>query len=543
VNGADETRPPDAATAEPVSGAGGPSTSGLTGIAAANAVAGVAARVAGMVVSIALTPFVLHRIGRELYGVIAASGAVLEYLWLLRGGLGGAMRRFVTVTWHAGDRELADRYYSAGFWWSAVLRTLVVLIGVALARGLCAFMHVAPGLLADATGGLVLLFLSGGVSDTGTILEVPTYVTGRTASVSLVRVLGAALRVALIVPAFLVFRPSLTMFGLATLIGEVAIAVALGVVGARTRVVRAIVPRPDFGSPATRRALFQFGGLALVSQVAGILYLATDNLLIGRIYGPASVTEYSLGTRWAPIITGFLWAGVSALTPLLTQLEARGEVDRSRNVVLRTAAVNSALGVPMCLVPCVVGDVFLARWVGPEYRRAAIYMIAMLVPTLISIPFEPVWMAMVARGRIGWIAVGDIIVAVANPVLSLVLALHFHMGLLGFALGNTAALLTKNLLLRPLFTRAEPGMPPLGRTLLTLPVALAGGAPALILLLVTKPLYSGSLATVIAAGMAGGVLCLAGSVLTAVGWKDSRRLVLALCARLLGGGAPRTPAA
>jgi hypothetical protein len=85
-------------------------------------------------------------------------------------------------------------------------------------------------------------------------------------------------------------------------------------------------------------------------------------------------------------------------------------------------------------------------------------------------------------------------------------------------------------------------MPSLGRTLLTLPVALAGGAPALILLLVTKPLYSGSLATVVAAGMAGGILCLAGSVLTAVGWKDTRRLVSALAARVRGGGTAGTPA-
>jgi hypothetical protein len=159
-------------------------------------------------------------------------------------------------------------------------------------------------------------------------------------------------------------------------------------------------------------------------------------------------------------------------------------------------------------------------------------MIAMLVPTLISITLEPVWMAMGARGRIGWIAVSDIIVAVANPILSLVLALHFHLGLLGFALGNTAALLAKNLLLRPLFGRAETALPSLGATFLTLPVALAGGAPGLLLLYLLKPHYSQSLAAVLVAGMTGGLLCLAGSLLTAVGWRDTRGLAVALMARL-----------
>jgi O-antigen/teichoic acid export membrane protein len=505
---------------------------GLTGIAALNAAASLSSRLTALTVSIVLTPFVLHRLGRELYGISAAAGALLEYLWLLRGGLGSAMRRYVTVSYHAGDRELAERYYAAGFWWTAVLRTVVVMVGVALAHGLCLFMRVPASLAADATGGLVLFFVAAGLSDTGGILEMPIYVTGHTASISLVRGVGALLKIALVVPAFLIFVPGLTVYGVAVCIAELLVAVAIGIWSARQRIVSAVFPRPEFGSPVLRKSLFQFASLGLVSQAAGILYLATDNLLIGRIYGPAQVTEYSLGTRWAPLISGFLYAGVSALAPLLTQMDARGEVDRTRRVVLRAVAFSSALGVPLCLVPCVVGDVFLARWVGPEYRRSAVYMIAMLAPTLIAITLEPIWMTLVARGKIGWIALSDIIVAVANPVLSLVLALHFHLGLLGFALGNTAALLAKNLLLRPLLNRAETALPSLRGTLLTLPVALASGAPALLLLYFLKPFYSQSLPAVLTAGVVGGLLCLAGSVLTAVGWRDARGLLVALGARL-----------
>ena len=505
---------------------------GLTGVAALNAAASLGARLATLLVGIVLTPFVLHRLGRELYGIAAAAGSLLEYLWLLRGGLGGAMRRYVTVSYHEGARDLAERYYAAGFWWAGVLRAVVVLVGVGLAHGLCVFMRAPPSLLADATVGLVLFFIAAGLNDTGGILELPTYVSGHTAPVSIVKMSGAVLRVALVVPAFLVFVPSLTVYGVAICIAELAVAIAVGIVGARKRVGSSVFPRPEFGSPALRRTLFQFASLGLVSQAAGILYLATDNLLIGRIYGPARVTEYSLGTRWAPMITGFLYAGVSAIAPLLTQMDARGEVDRTRRVVLRAAAFSSALGVPVCLVPCVLGDVFLARWVGPEYRRSAVYMIAMLVPTLISITLEPIWITLVARGRIGWIALSDITVAVANPVLSLVLALHFHLGLLGFALGNTAALLAKNLLLRPLLNRADTALPSLRATLFTLPVALAGGTPALLLLYFLKPLYAHSLPAIVGAGTAGGVLCLAGSLLTAVGWRDTRALAAALASRL-----------
>ena len=95
--------------------------------------------------------------------------------------------------------------------------------------------------------------------------------------------------------------------------------------------------------------------------------------------------------------------------------------------------------------------------------------------------------------------------------------------------------------MRPLLNRGETALPPLGTTLLTLPAALAGGAPALLLLYFLKPLYAHSLLAIVGAGMAGGLLCLAGSLLTAVGWRDTRGLAAALVTRLRSGGSNEAP--
>lgn len=514
--------------------AGAESKRSLTAVAARNAITSIGARTSGMLLAVILTPFVLHRLGRDLYGIAAAAASLLEYLWLLRGGLGGAMRRYVTVSYHAGRRDEADRFYAAGFWWAAALRAVVLVSGILLAHSVCSFLKVPDNLIADASIGVVFLVVAGTISDTGSIFEVPTYVTGSTNILSGVRICGGILRLGFVAGAFLLFRPSLALYGIAMSAVELLITSAIAVVGQTRHVVSSVIPRPAVGDAAVRRALFEFGGLGTISQVAALLYLATDNLLIGRIYGPAFVTEYSLGTRWAPIIGGFLLAGISAIAPLLTQLEAKGDTVRSRKAVLRAASLSASLGVPMCLVPCVVGDVFLARWVGEEYRHCVQYMIAMLAPMVIGVTLAPIWIAMVARGKIGILAIADVTVAVANPFLSLFLAITLDMGLLGFALGNTAAALAKNLLLRPLLGRSEPGTPSTGRTLLVLPKALLGGAPALLLLHFTKPYYGGSLAGIVAAGLVGGVLCLAGAALLAIGWADIRMLSGVVMPKLRG---------
>jgi O-antigen/teichoic acid export membrane protein len=215
---------------------------------------------------------------------------------------------------------------------------------------------------------------------------------------------------------------------------------------------------------------------------------------------------------------------MSGLMPLFTSLEARGEEARSRAALMRVVAITTAISVPACLVPCMVGRLFLLRWVGPEYSDSYLYMVAMLAPAALDGALAPVWMALLARGRIGWIATADIVVAVGNVAISLLLARVFHLGLLGFALGNTIATLAKNLLLRPLMGRKESAMPSMRASLSPLPWALLGTAPGLLLLWVARPLYSGTLAGVIVAGLAGGAISLAGSLLTAVRLAELRKL-------------------
>ena len=493
-------------------------------VASRSALAAVAARVSAIVVALVLTPFVLGKLEASLYGLAVAVGSVYEYLSLLRGGIGGALRRFVTLHHHGDRPDLARAYYAAGFWWAAMLRVVLLTAGVALAWPLTGFFHLEPALRSGAAVGVALVFLASVINDQGVLLQIPTYATGRTAPISLVIALTGWLRVALVVAGLTWIGATLAVYGGTLVVLELLATGAFLLLAARARTVGPALPRPQLGAPDVRRELFRYGGLALLSQSATLLYLSTDNVLIGRIYGPEAVTAYSLGTRWAPLVQGFLVAIVSGLTPIFTSLEARGETARSREALLRVVRVTAALAVPACLVPCVVGESFLVRWVGEEYRTSARYMVAMLAPMVFDGALAPLWMSLIARGRIGWVASADILVAVGNVVLSLVLALGFHLGLLGFALGNTAAILSKNLLLRPLMARRDPATPPLGLVLRPLFRALLGGAPGLALLWLTRPLYSGSLAAVMVAGLVGGAVCLAGSLLAGVGWSGTRSL-------------------
>jgi len=149
----------------------------------------------------------------------------------------------------------------------------------------------------------------------------------------------------------------------------------------------------------------------------------------------------------------------------------------------------------------------------------------MLAPSTLEATLAPVWMTLIARGRIGWVASAQIITALGNIGLSLFLALGLGLGLLGFALGNTTALLAKNLLLHPILKREDFGIPTVPKLLTGFPRAIAGTAPGLLLLYALRPLYDDGLASVIVAGLLGGAVCLTGSILLAIGPAEIRRLL------------------
>lgn len=499
-----------------------------------NAVVAVAGRVTSIVVAIVLTPIVLGGLGRELYGVVSATGSVFEYLILLRGGLGSAMRRFVTIRVHSGDLDGARRHYQAGFWWGVLLRIPILLAGLILAEPLCRFLRLDPLLIPAAASGVRLLIIAAVVVDTSSILEVPTYATGNTAWIGQVRAGASIVRLVLIVAAFRLLGPTLTTYSGTLIVVELLGLSALGFLAARVGPVGSPLPRWGLGDSQIRGELFRFGRVAILVQIASLFWLSTDNLLIGRLYGAGAVTLYNLGARWMPIIRGLLTAMTQSLTPLFTRLEAQAGEERTRKGATRAVAATSALAVPACLVPCVVGDLFLVHWVGEEYRSAYLFLLVTLAPLVLDLALMPIWSVLQARGRIEWVATGEILVALGNVAISLTLALGLGLGLLGFSLGNTAALLARSLLLGVILARGGDALPSLPRLLAPLGRALLGGAPGIVLLYFLRSFYGGSLTGVIGASLVGGVVVLAGS--SVVGLKPAGLRYLAQSARDRRGG-------
>ena len=217
--------------------------------------------------------------------------------------------------------------------------------------------------------------------------------------------------------------------------------------------------RPSFARArwSTLRATARPAGYYFLMQVAALVVMGTDNIVIGAFLGVGAVASYAVAFQlWAAALA-VLWSGVDALLPFFTRWDARGNVEALRNAYLRATSYAFA-GSAVCAVALAgFGRVAIRVWVGPDLpidERLLWVFAGMLV---LATPIHTASLVLAAVGRHRAPAIGGSIEAVLNLALSI--ALVRPLGLLGVALGTLLSAACTNAWIAPRAANRDLGIP------------------------------------------------------------------------------------
>ena len=79
-----------------------------------------------------ITPYVTNNIGVEAYGFVALANTFISYVDVISVSLNAYAGRFISVAYHKGQKEEANRYLSSTIVADAVLGGTVFLLGIAM---------------------------------------------------------------------------------------------------------------------------------------------------------------------------------------------------------------------------------------------------------------------------------------------------------------------------------------------------------------------------------------------------------------------------
>jgi O-antigen/teichoic acid export membrane protein len=379
----------------------------------------------------ALTPFILHQLGRSEYGLWLLVGSVIAYGSLFDFGITGALTKYVAEYQARGDLNEARRIIATALTIYSILG-LALMALVFLAAPLFPRLFNVPPEESELAVRLVMLMGVGlGVSiPSGTTYAVLRGLQ-RFGSINLITAGGTLLTALATVLVLLLGGGLLEMVA-------VNIPLSLAMQIPAVLLIKRASPGLKLGwrgaSRTWVRRVFLYSSSTMAIHTAGQLRNKTDEIVIGAFMPVSAVTPYGLARRLSEAAQLLTHQFIRIILPMASQLEAEQDLRRLKALYLAGTRLSLVIFLPIGLSIVLLAEPLLVAWVGAEYGQYA-YLVWVLVGAgFVFVSQGPGSMILQGIARHKWVAVAAIASGVVNLVTSIVLVQY--LGLLGVALGT-----------------------------------------------------------------------------------------------------------
>ncbi|MDX1590161.1 MAG: oligosaccharide flippase family protein [Oleiphilaceae bacterium] len=417
---------------------------------AVNTGSNLAQLLVGMVVTFVMAPIYLQMMGHHDYGLREMVMALVGYMGMLDLGMRPTVSRFAALYNASRDRRQLLVVYASSL-------VFMVLVGVVLAVFFWVWALSFPQILVPEEGNdsaryaLFLLIVGAQLLFAFPKFVAESYLEGLQ-RYYLKNLINIASTIAIAVISYICITPE---NGLILLVSLVAISVVVKLV-----IFTVILWRPALGviypslryfSPAQLREMLAFGLKSFIQGASQKVETASDRLVIGTLLGPASVPVYTISSTLVSYVGNLTMTLTHVFMPLFSDLNARGETDRIREIYQVASKFVVGLVVPMSVGIAVVGAPFIHIWMNGVFDPVTVNSILVLLVIYIAVPklnpFASRYLTAINRH--------GIFARVAPPAALLNLALSVwlvtEVGVIGAALGSVFPVF----IVTPVFLRAS----------------------------------------------------------------------------------------
>jgi O-antigen/teichoic acid export membrane protein len=203
--------------------------------------------------------------------------------------------------------------------------------------------------------------------------------------------------------------------------------------------------------------LFNFGFYAFVSRIAYILRFGIDNVVISAFLNLSLVTHYYIAARLAEYFQSVMISALGVMMPVFSEYHGSGDQENIRKKLLQVTRFGVVFSTIVAGGILIFGNPFIRRWMGDDYSDAyapLVFLVSSLLFACLQIPSTNL---LYALAKHKFHAIMNVIEAVANLTLSIVLVQAY--GILGVALGTAIPLLATRLFIYPTYVCRQANLP------------------------------------------------------------------------------------
>jgi O-antigen/teichoic acid export membrane protein len=414
-----------------------PEAGKISGKIIRNTVFNSASRIWDILIGIVLTPFIIHHLGLERYGLWIMIGAVTGYFGLFDFGVGGSSVKYIAEFHSEGRLDRINNLLNTGLLFHSSLAACVIILAIALAKPFLVIFKIPPYFAKEAVTVLITASVGFGLNsvfgnfaavqgglqrmDISGILAICASIVGAVTTVT-VLLLGYGLA-GLVCVQVLIF----SLFGIINTI--VAFRLLPGL-----RVHWSLANLPMF------RKMFGFGAKVQVSALATLFHFQLDKFLLASFLNLAYVSFYSIAsnlvakTRLLPLMV------VSALFPVASELHAKDDRKGLRELYTRAFKYTILIALPTSLLLMLMARPFIALWIGPGYELSGTTLQLLVVAYCANTLTAPGFLILNGMGRTDVGMKSSILAAALNLVLSVTFVIKF--GYFGLVMGTVISMTT-----------------------------------------------------------------------------------------------------
>jgi O-antigen/teichoic acid export membrane protein len=412
--------------------------------------AGLAANIA---VGFFLSPYILHHLGDEAFGLWVLIFSITGYYGIFDFGIRSSLIRYVSKFQAIGDKDQLARLINTSLFTYSCLALVLMVPTVLGAIYVDRLFHIPANFLKD---GRILFFMVG----TSLALGFPLGISGGILEgLQRFHILNWTNIAALLVRAVLIIYVLQHGQGL---LGVALITVSLPLIASAVRgiVAHRLLAIPygwKYVDRESFRQVANYGSVTFVIIVAFQLRFKTDAVIIGSFLSAAAITHFSIGARLVDYAGNVVSSLANIFTPMSSHFHATGDHAQLRKMFLSGNRACALVMFPMVVVLVVMGKSVIEAWVGPQYVTSYSVLLILLIPSALyesqSISTR-ILLGMSLHKTLAYIVLME---GVANLILSI--ALVRPLGIVGDAIGTAIPLLCTAILFLPRHMCRQLGIP------------------------------------------------------------------------------------
>lgn len=397
------------------------------------------------VLSLILTPLLIHRLGPFYFGLWMLVGSVVEHCGLLELGMRTALFRFASRFHGTRDRTALNETVVSAFAVACSIGIVVLIIILPLVFVLPGFFHIPVADRMTFRWVLIFLGMATALSFPGRMLG--TYLSSlqRFDLYSLGEISAALLRLVGIITV-------LWLGWAVTGVSAVALLCSIALISIFAVAVHRVDPGLALHKRHFRwtrvRQLASFSAYAFIGSLGDYLRFSTDSVVISRMLNVALVTPFSIPNRITQYFKSVVVALGAPLNARLNVLDAQHKMGEMQELFLRATRLTTAVSGCLGILLLIHGRDLIRLWVG-DMPAAYPVLTILVIGYIVELSQHPAVLVMLVRSRQRLLAGLTVAEGAANLVLSIWWAPRY--GLTGVALGTVVPMVLARITVHPWF--------------------------------------------------------------------------------------------